>query len=277
MDPSKQGAKRKQTTLLPTTEQSVCLLYRYGTFLKESKMVEKNQKWSVTTLGGQADHFRGNSRYFIGSPQIDTYGDEEIKQLLGHYSTLYSYLGGTPDKVQREWLPLKRFVMKEESLSSLSYSELYRRLFDQKSTKANDQDFYHVLLLAAIIGCLAVDTSVCERGFSLMNNLKSVRRSGMRDELLRILMIICSLGEEWNDTAKTPVDRTVEVRREQSSHDRYEATMWKEAGLTEHSAQLCGPGGLGRVVVQCESGVPVVPKSKSWGHGRIKKGCDHFR
>ena len=65
------------------------------------------------------------------------------------------------------------------------------------ANKENDQHYYNILLLAGIVMCLAVDTSVCERGFSLMNNLKTARRSQMGNELLRILMTICSLGEEW--------------------------------------------------------------------------------
>ena len=56
--------------------------------------------------------------------------------------------------------------------------------------------YYNVLLLVAIVMCIAVDTSICERGFSLMNNLKTARRSRMGNQLLRILMTICSLGSE---------------------------------------------------------------------------------
>ena len=51
--------------------------------------------------------------------------------------------------------------------------------------------------------CLAVDTSVCERGFSLMNNLKTARRSRMGNLLLRTLMTICDLGKEWADPSRT--------------------------------------------------------------------------
>merc|ERR1712226_787788 len=80
----------------------------------------------------------------------------------------------------------------------------------------------------------AVDTAVCERGFSLMNNLKTARRSQMGNELLRILMIICSLGAEWKeDPSKIPVDEIAEVWRSESKRGRYEAAMWKAAGLEE--------------------------------------------
>ena len=55
----------------------------------------------------------------------------------------------------------------------------------------------------------------------------------MGDELLRILMTICSLGAEWKDPTKIPVEAIVEEWRRQSTKGRYEAAMWTAAGLTE--------------------------------------------
>ena len=105
-----------------------------------------------------------------------------------------------------------------------SYSELYQRLFDQYSEKDRDDHFYNILLLVTIVMCIArrVDTSICERGFSTMNNLKTARRSLMRNLLLRILMTICELGKEWADPSRIPVEEIVEEWRSQSSRGRYE-------------------------------------------------------
>eukprot|EP00966_Prymnesium_polylepis_P112347 2598831-Prymnesium_polylepis.1 len=79
----------------------------------------------------------------------------------------------------------------------------------------------------------AVDTSICERGFSLMNNLKTARRSQMGNLLLRTLMTICELGKEWDDPTKIPVEEIVEEWRDQSKKGRYEGAMWRAAGLEE--------------------------------------------
>ena len=68
----------------------------------------------------------------------------------------------------REWVRLKRIVMINATLRKLKYSELYERLFDQESDKESPTSLYNILLLVAIIGCMAIDTSICERGFSLM-------------------------------------------------------------------------------------------------------------
>ena len=62
---------------------------------------------------------------------------------------------------------MKQFVLRDASLRTLSFAELYQRLFDHYSDKNNGQHFYHVLLLCAIVLCIAVDTSICERGFSV--------------------------------------------------------------------------------------------------------------
>ena len=115
---------------------------------------------------------------------------------------LFGYLGGDADKVQREWKRLKIKVMRDPALRSRKYLELYEDRFDHDSEKKNDQHFYNVLLLVAIVLSFAVDTSICERGFSLMNNLKTVRRSQMGNTLLRMLMVICwyPLGK----SGKTP-------------------------------------------------------------------------
>ena len=102
------------------------------------------------------------------------------RRCTAHWKLLFEYLGGNAYAVQREWRRLKRYVAKpENNLVQLTYKELYERLFDHWSDKKNTQHFYNVLLLVAIVMCVAVDTSICERGFSLMNNLKTARRSQM--------------------------------------------------------------------------------------------------
>ena len=72
------------------------------------------------------------------------------------------------------------------------------------------------------------------RGFSLMNNLKTAHRSAMGNELLRMLMTICSLGGEWcDDFNKIPVAAIIEEWRSQSKKGRYEDAMWSAAGLEQ--------------------------------------------
>ena len=197
---------------------------------------------------------------------LESYGVQEINLLLGHYETLYGYLGGNPAAARREWLKLKLFIGRTDTLTSLSYRELYQRLFDQKgnkfiyladgtcSNKLDDMSLYNILLLVAIVMTYATDTSICERGFALMNNLKTARRSRMGSLLLRTLMTICELGDEWEDPSKIPVNEIVEEWRSQSSKGRYEAAMWRAAGLEEPNAKQCGAAGtaIGDEVAEAE-------------------------
>ena len=50
-------------------------------------------------------------------------------------------------------------------------------------------------------------------------------------------MTICELGKEWADPTKIPVDAIVTEWRKQSKRGRYEAAMWRDAGLEEPNAK----------------------------------------
>ena len=200
------------------------LVKRFSSILKDPVMkaacVFEHSRWpSIETAKGELERF----------------GDDDIQRLLSHYEKLFKELGGDASKVMREWRRLKMRVSKE--LSDLPYKPLYERLRDHFAVKGNDAHFYNVLLLEVMVSCIAVDTSICERAFALMNNLKTARRSSMGNELLRILMTICSLGGEWNDASKIPVDEIIEEWRTQSKNGRYESAMWSAAGLEEPRVQ----------------------------------------
>jgi hypothetical protein len=75
------------------------------------------------------------------------------------------------------------------------------------------------------------DTSICERGFSTMNLLKTAKRSCMGNKLLRILMVICELGKEWKDPSKIPVKKIMQEWRNQRKCGRYEGTVWSGTAL----------------------------------------------
>jgi hypothetical protein len=141
--------------------------------------------------------------------------------------------------VLREWSRLKAYVTRTPSLCKLKYAELYTRLFDHSSEKSNPLHYHNVLLLVAIVMCMAIDTSICERGFSLMNLLKTAKRSTMGNELLRILMAVCSLGKDagWDDPTKIPVEDIIEIWREQSSKGRCANSLfWRVEALLDAMA-----------------------------------------
>ena len=102
-----------------------------------------------------------------------------------------------------------------------------------------------MLILAAIVQTIAVDTSICERGFSLMNNLKTARRSSMGKPVLRMLMTVCSLGAVWKDPSKFLVKEIIEEWRAQSGRGRYEGAGWSAESLAALLGDISGGGGGG--------------------------------
>ena len=119
------------------------------------------------------------------------------------------------------------------SRAGIAGSYLYQTHNTLHAFTFDEQSFYNILLVVAIVMTYAVDTSICERGFALMNNLKTARRSRMGNLLLRALMTICELGADWEDPSKILVDEIVEEWRAQSKRGRYESAMWRTAGLEE--------------------------------------------
>ena len=127
--------------------------------------------------------------------------------------------------------------MRDATLKSLKYADLYERLFDQSSEKASSQDLYNVLLLVLLVMTYAVDTSICERGFATMNLLKTKKRSCMRNELLRDLMTVCELGKDWKDPSKIPV--------------KYRSRQSSRSGATSRSAAATRAPSGSRLACEC--------------------------
>ena len=78
--------------------------------------------------------------------------------------------------------------------------------------------------------------------------LKTARRSRMGKTLLRLLMTICSLGAEWKDPSKIPVNEIIEEWRTQSGRGRYEGREWGAeamAQLLNGGSGGSGEGGIG--------------------------------
>lgn len=70
----------------------------------------------------------------------------------------------------------------------------------------------NILMLHLIVSMIAMDTSCCERTFSLMNRLSRFERSKLGLAMLSTLVTICELGRAagWTDIAKIPVDAIIE-------------------------------------------------------------------
>ena len=97
--------------------------------------------------------------------------------------------------IATEWSQLKALVSldhnmkKPGGLHQLKNHDLWGRLMTTLNSK-----FVHLSFFIGICLKVPLDTSCCERWFSLMNRLKSKYRNIMSQSLLRDLMFICANG-----------------------------------------------------------------------------------
>ena len=89
-----------------------------------------------------------------------------------------------------QWDLLKSEINECSGLRSLKYHELWARML----THFTD-DFPLVLKLVVIVLLIPVDTSECERVFSLMNDLKTSERNSLGQDNLKHIML-------WHTVAK---------------------------------------------------------------------------
>eukprot|EP01050_Picozoa_sp_SAG11_P013001 SAG11_NODE_1488_length_4814_cov_5.777943_2_plen_129_part_00 len=121
------------------------------------------------------------------------------------------------------------------------------------------ESFYNALFMVALSMTLATDTSICERGFSLMNRLMSAKRNRMTFQVLQMLMKICSRGQAWRDPAKIPTLRILEKWR--ASRNRYDSeAMFQKQRLKEFYTDLFGASELLDIELATIDAIPVVAK-----------------
>ena len=113
---------------------------------------------------------------------LEAHGKPEISLLYDHFSNFFS--DATKEVVLSEWLELKCEILKAPGLMGRKFNDLWPHMLVQFG-----DNYPHVLRLAAILLLMPVDTSECERIFSLMNKIKTVGRSSLSQANLRNLML----------------------------------------------------------------------------------------
>ena len=111
--------------------------------------------------------------------RVIQYGREEMLHILDHFEPLFD--GDFRQKVEEQWLRLKLFVCKRIPLSERHFHTLWPRMVTQ------DLQFAKVMKIISIFMLLPMNTSICERGFSAMNRIKSDGRSVMLSSTLMFI------------------------------------------------------------------------------------------
>ena len=93
--------------------------------------------------------------------------------------------------VLQQWEALKIEISSSPGLFGLKFVDLWPRMIEKFGDK-----YQFVLRLVAFMLLMPIDTSICERMFSLMNNIKSSERSALEQATLCNLMLWHHLGRD---------------------------------------------------------------------------------
>lgn len=114
---------------------------------------------------------------------------DEIKVL---YSTYKRFFESTDDETELldQWEQVKLCINKEAGLKSRKFHDLWAHMLLHWS-----DEYALVLRLVAIALLVPVDTSECERVFSLLNDIKTAERNQLNQVNLTNLMLWHSMGK----------------------------------------------------------------------------------
>lgn len=116
-----------------------------------------------------------------GGIELASFGNDEILA-LARYFELSLPPGYSEEALLEEWLGLKAIA------KSLPFSMLC------KSALAQCCRFPLLSRLVAVVVCVPVSTSCCERGFSAMNRIRTEERTKLSNEVLNMLMMTAVNG-----------------------------------------------------------------------------------
>ena len=166
-------------------------------------------------------------------------GVDKIRVLVAAWKPLLVMAHVDVDLIEAEFISMKQFIYNQPGLRMTKFQPLWEYMFnfkgdESRSKLAVDPSFFNVLVLVLFSWTLAVDTSICERAFSLMNRLMNARRSRMSSNVLRMLMRICSRGHAWRDAAEIPVLEILAKWKASANHYASDQ-MFKKVALEEVS------------------------------------------
>ena len=159
--------------------------------------------------------------------------------ILNHFKPLFD--DDFCRKVEEQWLRLKLFVCKRIPLSERHFHILWPRIITQ------DSRFSSVMKVISIVMLLPMNTAICERGFSMLNQIKSDGRAVMLRSTLNSLMFISINGPSLEAFNPQPamsywastVHRRPNYRKPKAAKidDDSDTCMYSDCALSEVSDQ----------------------------------------
>ena len=118
--------------------------------------------------------------------ELATYGEDKIRHLVQHFRPLLQRNNFNFEAVQEEWSGLKVCIC--NNFLDLNLKALWKRVFNSYS------DRFCNIMLVEILLILPLSTACCERGFSLMEKIKSDWRSCLSVDILDCLIRVTAEG-----------------------------------------------------------------------------------
>jgi len=133
---------------------------------------------------------------------LATFGDGDIELLIDHFRELKCMVGFNRDEAMRQWQLLKFELRQHGFFNRCSYVQFWEHVaahFD------NGNGYSEFIKIALIVLLIMVDTSCCERAYSLMNRIHTYLCNSLKVKTLNDLRCICSLGPEIKEFDPKPV------------------------------------------------------------------------
>ena len=131
----------------------------------------------------------------MGSPNtgtrllLDAFGTPEVTLMYSRYKLFF--IDASLPVVLEQWKELKVEVISAPGLFNMKFGDLWPRMLTHFTEK-----YSFVLRLVVFMLLMPLDTSICERIFSLMNNIKTSDRSRLGQCNVRNLMAWHALADD---------------------------------------------------------------------------------
>ena len=125
-------------------------------------------------------------RNWPNDEELKSYGDEQIRNIYHNYKSCLDK-GGSLQETLLQWTELKKVIRRRYGSKFIRCDELWIKTLKEDIA---EERFKQILQLVKIILVMPIHTAECERGFSLMGNIKNDWRARLISETVTNLMAI---------------------------------------------------------------------------------------
>jgi hypothetical protein len=166
----------------------------------------------------------------------ETYGDRDLEALYSHFEVPLGQDANLSEGMQADWSQLKMDLLGSEvddgeahafqPILPREYRTYKTRKFWGLMLQHYTDRYPYLLQLVTFYFLLPMDTSECERIFSLMNRLKTQARNRLQNKRLNDLMVCCRLVPPAAEWAENDILDCIRRWMSNSQKGRYLTKIW---------------------------------------------------